>query len=344
MNSSDQALPKDQVLQNVRDILVKNYGLTKDQFILLLYDSKSRLSRILTEAYSSAILQNRHMIIDFDTHSEEAILSQFKIIPPHSVVILVQTVSFRLTKHRLRADLFRAGHLVIEHTRLGYNLEDQIPHYIASLHYNTPYYVHAADTLEQLLSQNHSLRITSPEGNELIVNSAFEKPIKNTGDFHNAEIISAGFPIGEIFTEAKELEKMNGTLLVFGFPGKDHLVHFTDQFTVTIENGCLISHTGPAQFEEIVRMIRDEEVTHTVQVREIGFGLNPSLGFDHRLNEPTAFERFAGMHFSLGLKHAMYAKKLGRKVFQKYHIDLFCLVKDVFIGETQVIKEGKYVV
>ena len=42
---------------------------------------------------------------------------------------------------------------------------------------------------------------------------------------------------------------MNGTLLVFGFPGKDHLVHFTDQFTVTIENGCLIGHTGPAQFE-----------------------------------------------------------------------------------------------
>lgn len=333
-----------QALQNVRDILSQNYNVTSNQFILLLYDSECNLSRLLTTAYSQATEKNPRQIIDFNTQSEENILSVFQSLPAHSLVILIQSTSFRLTKHRLRADLFRAGHRVIEHARLAYNTEEQVENYINSLKYDTPYYVQATTVLEQLLLTNNLLQIESKEGHTLQVHSSFEKPIKNTGHFAETEIISAGFPIGEIFTEAKELDKMNGTLLVFGFPGKDHHTHFTTPFTVTIKDGRLIDHNGPPEFEDIIQMIRDEEVNKAVQVREIGFGLNKNIGFNHRLNEPTAFERFVGMHFSLGLKHAMYGKKLGRKVFQKYHIDIFCLVERVVIGETEVFKEGKYII
>ncbi|MBI2102729.1 hypothetical protein HYT55_02730 [Candidatus Woesearchaeota archaeon] len=335
---------QDQALQNAQDILLKNYHLTKSQFALLLYDHKSVLSRLLAEAYSTVIGAGPHEIIDVDLQPEEAIISRLQALPPHSLVILVQSTSFRMTKHRLRADLFRAGHRVIEHARLAYNTEEQIENYIKSLKYDTPYYVQATDTLEKLLLENNSLRIESKDGLVLEVHSSFEKPIKNTGHFTETEIISAGFPIGEIFTEAKELDRMNGKLLVFGFPGKNHHTQFTTPFIVTIKDGCLVSHNGPLEFEEIIELIREEEVNHAVQVREIGFGLNKHLGYHSRLDEPTAFERFAGMHFSLGLKHAMYGKKLGRKVFQKYHIDIFCLVKDVSIGETQIMKDGEYIV
>ena len=335
--------------QNVRDILQKNYHLNSKQFVLVLYDTQSTLVKILTAAYTRAISSNPHKLIDFESKTEESILTEFELLPPKSLVILLQSTSFRMSKHRLRADLFRRGHQVIEHARLGYNTDEQIENYIHSLKYDSLYYVATTNAIEQLLKESGYLLIQSGEDQsgedkKLEVCSVFEKPIKNTGDFTNVENISAGFPIGEIFTEAVELDKINGEVVVFGFPGLDHRTHFTNPFTVKIENGCVVSHTGPPEFEEIMQLICTEEVNHAVQVREIGFGLNRQLGFNHRLNEPTAFERFAGMHFSLGLKHAMYGKKLGRKVFQKYHIDIFCLVKRVVIGEREVFRDGKYVV
>ncbi len=330
--------------KNVEDILLKNYTITPSQFILLIYDKNSSLARILTESYGKAIAGYQHQMINFEAVSEEIVVERMDTLPPHSLVILVQSTSFRMTKHRLRADLFRAGHQVIEHARLEYNKDEQIENYIRSLRYDTPYYLKASMVIEELLLKNNSVKVESGEGKILQINSSFEKPIKNTGDFSQTEIFSAGFPIGEIFTEAEELNKINGEVVVFGFPGKDHHTHFTEPFVVTIKDGCVVSHTGPAEFEDILKMIREEEVNHAVQVREIGFGLNRELGFNNRLDEPTAFERFAGMHFSLGLKHAMYGKKLGRKVFQKYHIDIFCLVQRAVIGETEVMREGKYTV
>ena len=236
--------------------------------------------------------------------------------------------------------------MVIEHARLSLNTDDEIQNYIDSLHYDTPYYVKASTKIEKLLQQNQKLRIESGDnGNNLVleINSPLEKALKNTGDFSDNPIVAAGFPIGEIFTEATELDKMNGSVLVFGFPTLEHKTHFCEPFEVQIRNGCVISHTGPGLFADILQRIASEEVNAAVQVREIGFGLNRGLGFEKTLHEPTAFERFAGMHFSLGLKHAMYAKKLGRKVYQKYHIDIFCKVRNVFIGDTQIMKEGKYV-
>ncbi len=333
-----------QAQKNVADILLKNYNIAPSQFILLIYDKNSPLARILTEAYGKIIANYQHQMIDFEAVSEEIVMERIDTLPPHSLVILVQSTSFRMTKHRLRADLFHAGHQVIEHARLGYNKDEQVESYIRSLEYDTLYYLKASTAIEQLLVKNNWIHIESGEEKILEINSSFEKPVKNTGDFSKTKIVSAGFPIGEIFTEAEELDKINGDVVVFGFPGKDHRTHFTEPFVVTIKEGCVVSHSGPAEFEEILKMIREEEVNHAVQVREIGFGLNRQLGFDNRLDEPTAFERFAGIHFSLGLKHAMYGKKLGRKVFQKYHIDIFCLVQRVVIGETEVFRDGKYTV
>ena len=235
------------------------------------------------------------------------------------------------------------GHRVVEHARLSYNTPEQIENYVNSLRYDTPYYVSTCEKVEQLLTTNSSIRVGSGEQELLTISSEFEKPIKNTGHFSQSVNASSGFPIGELFTEAKTLEGLNGSVVVFGFPTVEHQTYFCDPFVVTIKDGCLVEHNGPKEFVRIIDMIRGEE-NGKVQVREIGFGMNRALGFHNRINEPTAFERFCGMHFSLGLKHAMYRKKINKKVLQKYHLDIFCLVKRVFIGETKVFEEGKYCV
>ncbi len=330
------------LLKHVTDILEKNYRATSDRFLFLVYDLRSTLSKLLMEAYRKAIQPYSHEMVDFNMITEEALIAKFNSLPPHSIVILVQSSSFRTTKYRLRADLFRLGHQVIEHARLSYNKDGEIENYINALKYDTPYYVKTCDAIEKLLVAHPHIRIESAS-NVLTIDSPFEKVIKNTGDFTGNPTASSGFPIGEVFTEAKQLDALNGTVVVFGFPTIEHLTHFAEPFTVTIKDGCLVSHTGPVEFEKILQLIREEEQMGAVQVREIGFGLNRNLGFNHRITEPTSFERFCGLHFSLGLKHNMYRRKMSRKILQKYHIDIFCLVDRVFIGETLIFENGGYV-
>lgn len=331
------------LIKNLSNIVHKNYQITADTFILLVYDTQSSLARMLTEAYEEVISPFQHKSVNFIEHTEEEILAEFDQLPPRSLVILVQSTSFRTTKYRLRADLFQQGHQVIEHARLSYNTDAEIDNYINSLQYDTPFYVSMGEKIEKLLSQKVPIVYESGEKMILTIDSAYEKCIKNSGDFTQQRSGSSGFPIGEIFTEAKELDKINGSILVFAFPTLEHRTFWAEPFTVTIKEGFLVSHTGPIEFEEILTMIKSEEEGGKVQVREIGFGLNRGLGFDHRISEPTSFERFAGVHFSLGLKHAMYRKKMDKKVLQKYHIDIFCKVERITIGNTVIFEEGKYV-
>ena len=166
---------KQLLFQHVSDILQKNYTAIPDCFLLLVYDKRCLLAQLLTEAYQQAIEQHPHESIDFDTISEDDLIARFNSLSPHSVVILVQSSSFRTTKYRLRADLFRLGHQVVEHARVAHNADDQIETYIDSLRYATEYYVRVTNVLEQLLLQNNTLRVESKNGLVLTVNSSFEK-------------------------------------------------------------------------------------------------------------------------------------------------------------------------
>lgn len=342
-------LMETELFTNLHNIIYKNYQVTPATFVLLVYDEQCPLARLLADTYVEVIRPFPHQALNFHHHTEEQILVEFQQLPPHSLVILVQSASFRMTKHRLRADLFQQGHQVIEHARLSFTAEDQMENYVSSLHYDTPYYVQMSRKISQLLQEKTMITYESgsTSGDEsqkrlrLVIDSEFEKALPNTGDFSHQASGSSGFPIGEVFTEAKQLDAINGSIMVFGFP-VNHRVVWAEPFSITIKDGCLVAHQGPASFEEILKVIRQDE-GGKVQVREIGFGLNRGMGFHHHLNEPTAFERFAGVHFSLGLKHAMYRRKISKQVYQKYHMDIFCLVDGITMGNTIIFKDGKYV-
>ncbi len=338
-----------QVEIHLKNILEKNYNLKKEQHVLLIYDKQCELAKILSEGYEQILSTYDRESISFYEYTEEKIREILQNLPKKSLVILVQTGSFRMSTYRFRADLFREGHSVIEHARLGNNVPSEISAYISCLTYDTPRYIQICDAIENLLMKNKSIEIESTMTDEfssnklnkliLKINSEYEKPTKNTGDFTGKEIVAAGFPIGEIFTEAKDLAAINGSITVFGFPRSDHKTFFCEPFIVNIKDGKLIGHNGPLEFTEIIDLIKTEE--GSVFIREIGFGLNTFLGFQDRITEPTAFERFCGVHFSLGKKHAMYRHKFKRKDIQKFHIDIFCKVEKVTIGEKIVFENEK---
>jgi hypothetical protein len=79
-------------------------------------------------------------------------------------------------------------------------------------------------------------------------------------------------------------------------------------------------------------------------MRELGFWLNSDISNKTPLNDVNAFERKAGFHISMWKKHGIYRKKLHRKVNQRFHIDVFPDVKEIYFDEILVFSEGKFVI
>ncbi len=162
----------------------------------------------------------------------------------------------------------------------------------------------------------------------------------NIGDYSEMKNVGGSFPIGEVFTEARDLTLVNGEAMVFGFAGDDHKVQILKPFRVTIEKGILTApDDAPPEFKHIIELIKaDEEVL----VRELGFGLNAAMGKHKLVSDITAFERQKGVHLSLGEKHAIYAKPGLHRRKGRYHIDIFIDVEKISIDGEAVFFDGDF--
>lgn len=77
-------------------------------------------------------------------------------------------------------------------------------------------------------------------------------------------------------------------------------------------------------------------------VRELGLGLNPAITTATPLSDINFYERKIGVHLSLGKKHGIYGKKLPKTMLQRYHIDVFLSLGQVYMGDTCVFENGKW--
>jgi hypothetical protein len=110
------------------------------------------------------------------------------------------------------------------------------------------------------------------------------------------ENIGGTFPIGEVFTEAKDFAAVNGDALVFAYAKEDYFVQLVEPFRVSIAQGLLSAPEAPAEFQAVLAKIQADE--GDVLVREFGLGLNPAFGKACLVNDITAFERQRGVHLS----------------------------------------------
>ena len=79
-------------------------------------------------------------------------------------------------------------------------------------------------------------------------------------------------------------------------------------------------------------------------IREIGFGLNRAITKERYLEDITAFERILGMHLSLGEKHSVYKKEGIITHKARFHVDLFPVVDHVYVDNSLIFENGKYLV
>ncbi len=335
-----QALISKTVL-NLNAILKEVFHHTNQKKAVLVYDIESTLSNILATAYKYCLPDG--IFVDFNKHAPQEILEILSSLHPSDLVILVQSTHFRLDAFRLRVELFKRKIKVIEHPHLSRMAESQIPYYIDSLAYDTHYYHTIGYGLKQKI-ESASSAILKSDGEILVYSSPFESVKLNIGDYSLMPNMGGQFPLGEVFSELKDLTALNGRVQIFAFGDISYRVNYPKRpITLIVQKGQIIGcENSTPQFDEILSKILEDE--GVVWIRELGLGLNRAFTKTHIVNDIGAYERMCGIHFSLGAKHGIYAKPGFKRSDGKYHIDVFANT-DTFIVDDEIIyKDDRWII
>jgi aminopeptidase len=304
-------------------------------------DGRSPLARTLTEAYRLCL--PHAAFLDFDALPPERVLAAFDPLRPSDLVVLVQSANFRLEAFRLRVELFKRGLKVIEHPHLERMAGREAEWYVDSLAYDPAYYRGTGRALKERIDAA-SGGVVESGGEKLVFSSPFESAKLNVGDYRDMKNAGGQFPIGEVFTEARDLEAVNGRVRIFIFADTDFMVNRPDTpITLVIEKGRVAGavDTTP-DFEKVLAAIRADE--GEIWVRELGFGMNRAFSAQRVVRDIGTLERMCGIHLSLGAKHAVYNKPTFGRRHGRHHVDVFAVTESVLLDGSETFRHGAWVV
>src|SRR4051812_43319735 len=207
---------------HLRDVLAIAIEYAPSDAALVVHDTRCDLACALTEAYRRNL--PGAAFIDFDHVAPEDVLAAFRQLAPSSLVVLIQSTNFRLEAFRIRVELFKLGLKVIEHVHLSRMPGTQGEHYIEALAYDPAYYRGVGRALKDRIDAASSGAVYSG-GEPLLFGSAFEPAKLNVGDYSGMNNVGGQFPIGEVFTEARDLEAVNGQVRVHVFGDTSYMVN-----------------------------------------------------------------------------------------------------------------------
>lgn len=230
---------------------------------------------------------------------------------------------------------------MIEHPHLERVRDDEVEAYLDSLAYDPAYYRTLGPALKARIDRAGQI-LLSGNGRQLEYRGPFEKARLNIGDYAGMASVGGQFPIGEVFTEPKDLESVNGEIGLFAFGDRDFSVNVPlEPIVVRITRGELVDSSGaPDSFRTVLEEIRQAE--GRVWLRELGFGLNRAFTRSRRVSDVGSYERMCGVHLSLGAKHAIFPKAGFHKKQAKFHVDVFAAADEVEIDGQIVYRDGAY--
>lgn len=325
--------------QNVQDIVTIALEHKAPEKALVIYDTHNPLTEIITQAYKNVLPEAQ--FVDFDTLDKDSIIALCDTLRPKDLVVLIQSTDFRLNQFRIRIHLFQKKLKVIDHLHLYRNTEDSWETYINALAYDPLWYRGVGQKLKHILHNSETLTIQALDST-LTVTGGVEEPKLNIGDYTGMENIGGTFPIGEVFTEARDFSHMNGSIYVYAFAGADYNTAMHEPFRVDIQEGLVVGwgDNAPQEFIDIVALVKTNE---RALIREIGFGLNRAITKEYYLKDITAFERILGLHMSLGEKHTVYKKTGITPDKTRFHVDLFLEVDSVYTHKVPIYKDKKFI-
>ncbi len=326
--------------RHVHDILTIAIEYMPLQRAVVVGDSQCALAETLNEAYRRCL--PTATFIDFDAVTPEFILAEFTRFAASDLVVLVQSTSFRLEAFRIRVELFKRGLKVIEHPhliRMSAGAEEQC--YIDALAYD-PVYMRGTGKALKACIDRASRGVIDSDGEQLIFASALEAAKLNVGDYREMANVGGQFPIGEVFTEAKDLEAVNGRIRISHFGDATFSVNTPAKPITLVVNAGRVSDTvdSSPEFDQVLANIRADD--GEVWVRELGFGLNRAFSQQRTVTDIGTFERMCGIHLSLGSKHASYNKPQISRSKARHHVDVFAQTNTVTLDEQVVYRDGAW--
>jgi hypothetical protein len=330
----------DAAFRNVADLLAHAIEHGPAHRALVVYDTRSELNAVLTQAYRRALPDGE--FVDFDAVGPNDVLAAFERLAPGDLVVLIQTTSFRLNDYRIRMELFARKLKVIEHLHLSRMPGEQGLVYIDALAYDPAYFRGVGHALKARLDRAQGGIVDSGNGALLTFGSPFEEAKLNIGDYSAMKNVGGLFPIGEVFTEARDLEAVNGQVRVFVFGDTSFRVNRPPvPITMIVERGRVTGalDSTPA-FDEMLSIIRAHE--GEVWVRELGLGMNRAFSATRMVDDIGTYERMCGVHLSLGAKHGQYQKPQFKRKDARYHVDVFAVTEGVYLDGERIYADGAW--
>lgn len=326
-------------IPHLRDILSLIFDYATTQSAVVVYDTNSPLAVCLTKSYRQCL--PTATFIDFYQTTPDEIMTIFYKLKPGDLVVLIQSTSFRLDAFRLRVELFKQALKVIEHPHLERMVDHEAEYYINALAYDPTYYRGTGKRLKQKI--DHAKKgIVNSYGEQLLYDSPFEAAKLNVGDYTGMQNIGGQFPIGEVFTEAQDLEAVHGRVNLFAFGDATFAVTKPAKpITLVIEKGRVMDTVNaPPEFCAILETIRADE--GEVWVRELGFGMNKAFSQDRIVSDVGTYERMCGIHLSLGAKHGVYKKPNFKRTDTWHHVDVFVMTESVLLDEEIIYQNNAW--
>ena len=331
----------DAAARHLRDVLAVVVEHGPAHKALVVHDNRTGLARALTEGYRRNLTDAQ--FIDFDSVTPEAVLAAFRGLAARDLVVLVQSTNFRLEAFRIRVELFKLELKVIEHVHLARMPGAQGEHYIEALAYDSDYYRGVGRALKSRIDSASRAAVHSG-GEQLVFASRLESAKLNVGDYSGMNNVGGQFPIGEVFTEAQDLEAVNGRVQIHVFGDTSYLVNRPERpITLVIERGRIVDTVDATpEFDKVLEIIRADE--GECWVRELGFGMNRAFTRERRVNDIGTYERMCGIHLSLGAKHGVYPKPGFKRKDARYHVDVFAVTDAVYLDDELVYQDGAWLV
>jgi aminopeptidase len=326
---------------HLRDILALAVQHDAGRKALIVADSASDLSRLMAAAWRAALPTAG--FLDFDAVAPADVLAALAVLGAGDLAVLVQSTSFRLEAFRIRVELFKRGLKVIEHPHLGRMDGEQMARYVDSLAYDPAYYRGVGAALKARIEAAGICEVDSG-GEVLAFRGPFEEAKLNTGDYRGMRNVGGQFPIGEVFTEAKDLEGVAGRMRILAFANTAFEVEIPERpATLVIDRGRVVgAEDAPEELERVLARIRADE--GEVWVRELGFGMNRAFSPGRVVVDIGTLERMCGIHVSLGAKHAVYPKPGFSRRAGRHHVDVFAATESVRLDGETVFRAGAWTV
>lgn len=327
--------------RHLQDILSIAFEHTPRHAAVVVFDTACDLARTLTAAYRRCL--SNATFIAFDEVTPEDIHAAFAPLVANDLVVLIQSTNFRLDAYRIRVELFKRALKVIEHPHLARMPGPQSAYYIASLAYDPAYYRGVGNALKARIDRAER-GVVDSGGEQLVFASPFESAKLNVGDYRAMNNIGGQFPIGEVFTESRDLQAVNGRVRIFVFGDTSFTVNQPAvPITLVICNGQVTEAIDSTpEFDAVLANIRADE--KVVWVRELGFGMNRAFSKERTVNDIGTFERMCGVHLSLGAKHGIYGKPNFKRGDGKYHVDVFVATESVMLDDEVIYKNGAWII